>query len=210
MSESKEIINTSNVLIVGKKRSGKTVEAFKIARAKSAANDIPIFTYRHPNDVLIGEMLGEQYAGNISSILELKRVSDCVVVIDEAHIFFNPMEKKVNAHLRDILGLSSQRGVSIIFVTHSFQFMNQTLMASYIDVVLIKQLNEDHWETDRRYAQKAYGSVFVQERDEVYVHLIHIGVKRYVKSLLPAWWQTEYSEAFKRRATSDLDFLFSE
>lgn len=208
MSEKEEIQNSSNVLIVGKKRSGKTVEGMKIAIAKAVHQHKLIYTYRHPNEPLMKAVFGDKYGGNLTDILEFGRSKDAVVLCDEAHIHFTTMEKKVNDKLRAILGLSTQRNVDVILITHSFQFLNESLMANYIDVVIIKELHDGHWETDRRYAKKLYGDVYVKSKDEVYVHLVNLGVKRYIKSTLPKWWKEEYSHAYKTGATSDLNDLF--
>ena len=208
MSEKTEIQNSGNILIVGKKRSGKTVEGIKLAIAKATAQNKLIYTYRHPNEILMAEIFGQLYGGNLTDILQFARLADAVVFCDEAHIHFTTMEKKVNDRLRAVLGLSTQRNVDVIFITHSFQFLNESLMANYIDVVVIKELHDGHWETDRKYAKKMYGDVCVKGAGEVYVHLVNLGVRRYIKSSLPSWWKDEYSKAYKTSAISDMAEIF--
>jgi hypothetical protein len=209
MNENELALKTiSNTIIVGRKRSGKTLEGFRLAKHRAEHNKQIIYTYKHPNPKVIETMLGDMYGGNINSILELKRVRNCVVLVDEAHNHFNTMERKVNAHLRDIMGLSTQIGVSLILITHSFMFLNESLMVAYIDSVIIKAVNDAQWEVDRRYARKLYGDIYIDGVEQAYVHLLATGYRSYITTTVPKWWKDEVSTAFASDAADDLAELF--
>jgi len=205
---SNTIKETSNIMIVGRKRSGKTVEGLKVAKMKAEHLGVPVYSYMAPNTDHFKEIFGDAYIGNITDVLTLKRLSHCVVLIDEAHKHFSTMERKVNNDLRDVLGLSTQMGVSLIMITHAFNFLNESLMTAYFDVVLLKELNADHWDTDRRYARMRYSSVKVRGKDELFIHIVNTGEKIYVKSRLPEWWDDKYSFSYANPQRSIYDDLF--
>jgi hypothetical protein len=206
----KSLVAISNTIIIGRKRSGKTLEGFRLAKHRATHNKQLIYTYKHPNPQIITDMLGDSYGGNINSILELKRARNCVVIVDEAHNHFNTMERRVNAHLRDIMGLSTQVGVSLILITHSFMFLNESLMVAYMDSVIIKAVNDAQWEVDRRYARKLYGDIYIDGVEQAYVHILATGYRSYIETKVPKWWKDDVSTAFSVDNSNDIVDLFGE
>ena len=184
----------NNFLIIGKKGSGKTALGFKLLE------DISIFrnayVFRFPKPELLKKLPFK--CENITSMKELKNLTDGVCLIDEAHRYFNVLNKSVNEELKDILSNSRQNNTSFIFVTHNSYFITRGLF-SYIDVRIIKEVNEGHWEIDRPHMKKLYSKIDINNPKDYFIDSDYMrGRKRFE---LMEWYDEKFTTAYRIQTT---------
>src|SRR3989344_601974 len=97
---------------------------------------------------------------NLTEMKQLRNITDGIVLIDEAHRYFSVLDKRVNVDLQEILANSRQNNAGFIFITHNSYFITRGLF-SYIDVRIIKEVPEGHWDTERTHMRALYRTTSV-------------------------------------------------
>ena len=191
-----------NMIIVGKKRVGKTLLGWLLSLKFSKFNR-QIYVYRFPKPHLL-----KTFPFNIINITEMSQISnlrDAVILIDEAHRVFPVGEKRVNGQFRNILADSGQNNLCVILVCHNSYFINRSLF-SFIDIKCIKETNEGHWELERPYMKKLYQDILIKGKNKFYIDSDYIkGIKTYD---CPKWYTKEISNCYSVvRAGEEVDFF---
>ena len=203
------LVNVGNVFGVGAQRQGKTIAGFQIAVEKAKHLRQPIYSFKHANPMLLEEMLGEWYFGDIDDINLLLWMQDCVIVCDEAHKTFTSMSRIMNQKLANILSTSNQKAMSIIFISQNFDVMPEQLMINYIDVVFIKKMIPNAiQESSRRYAKNRYSDVAHKDKKTIFFHVTGTGERAMLKCDVPEWWLDDVSQAYKKIPTDRAQTIF--
>lgn len=191
MAEIKLFKEQANVLIVGKKRSGKTCLGWSLLK-EFGNNDRKMYVYKHPNKDLLDELPFK--VKNLTNLKQISNLNDAVVLIDEAQKVFPIMEKTVNSQLRNILSLSAQNNICFIFICHNTYFLNRSLF-TFIDIKIIKEVNEGHWELERSYMKKLYSDYPIMGCENFFIDSDEIrGVENFEK---PPWFSEKLSFAYR-------------
>ena len=185
------------ILIAGKRRSGKTCLGFKFLETIQRIRDLDAYT--------VGFPLKIEGIKNVDLVSKLP--SDCVAFMDEASLLnigysSRRSMKTRNIILGDILGLASQKGISLIFVVQNTGLLELNVIRQ-ADCLAIKEPSRFQIMTERRflkdyfkYAKRVFSGLDEGERvkhailiDDYYTGLI--------KFTPPAFWSEEISYAFK-------------
>ena len=184
----------NNFLVIGKKGSGKTALGFKLLE------DISLFRktyfFRFPKPELLKKLPFE--CENITSMKQLQNLTDGVCLIDEAHRYFDVLNKSVNEELKEILANSRQNNMSFIFVAHNSYFITRGLF-SYIDIRIIKEVNEGHWETDRPHMKKLYSKINIDKPEDYFIDGDYMRGKKRFK--LMDWYDEVFTTAYRNQNT---------
>jgi hypothetical protein len=188
-------------VIIGKKGSSKTCLGFCIAKKNQEISGRKIYVFNYPRPELLSLFPFE--ITNITRIDALFNVVNGVVLIDESQEHFNVLDKKVNEDLKILLARSRQNNTCFIFIAHNSYFVNRSLF-SFIDVRIIKEVNEKHWELERPHMKKLYEDVHVFGKENFYIDSDYVkGYKGFDK---PEWWREEFSLAYRCYAKQE-DFF---
>ena len=125
------IDKANSILIVGRKRSGKTALAYKLLENSKK----PVYVYGNPKPELI-RALGYDV---LYSLEDLERCQNITLWIDEVQLFLKHYDKTHNSALQRLLSISAHRDITIILSTSDTRFINKAL-ESYIDVWLVKDI----------------------------------------------------------------------
>ncbi|GEM_PF-6203907 len=179
----------NNIVIIGKKGSGKT--AFGFACLEQGVGKKYIF--RCPNSNILKKLPFE--VKNIIHINDLQGLENSVVLIDEADLYFDPTEKKVNQQLRDILQLSRQNNVSFIFVAHTGYFINLSLF-NFIDTFIFKELSVGHFERERRFVKQMFERKAQQVKGIDQLYMWSEEHEGFCTFELPSWYNDKISKMY--------------
>jgi hypothetical protein len=127
------INNITAVAIAGKRRSGKTALAYYILMSAKK----PVYFYKHPNPRIIKKL-----GFNILYNLDIRKLQNCIIYIDEPQLFIKKYDKKANDGLTELLSIAAQNDICIIMSTSDTRFITKGL-ESYIDVWLVKDIETD-------------------------------------------------------------------
>lgn len=152
--------NQTNILLIGRRGSGKTALGFSILLNIAKKQKKKMFLYKHPNIETVQKGISKEIQ-NVTRFEELCNLTDAVVMVDETGREFDTIEKKINMRLRKILSLSRQNNISFIFIAQSGEMINKSLF-SLIDCYIFKQVNRNHFETERRHIKKLYEEEVMQ------------------------------------------------
>ena len=187
----------ANVLVIGKKRSGKTCLAWTLLK-QFGEHDRNMFVYRYPKPEELEDLPFE--VTNLTSLKQLSNLRNAVILIDESDRQFPTMEKAVNSQLRGILSLSGQNNICFIFVCHSSYFINRSLF-SFIDIKVIKETNDGQWELERPYMKKLYENIVVMGHSNFFIDCdYHRGLETFEK---PDWFTDKLSFAYRNDIKED-------
>jgi len=184
----------ANFLIIGKKGSGKTALGFKFLEDISIFREAYVF--RFPKPELLDKL--PFVVKNITTLKQLYNLTDSCCLIDEAHRYFDVLNKSVNEELKELLANSRQNNCSFIFVTHNSYFITRGIF-SYVDVRIIKEVNEGHWDTDRPHMKKLYSKVKIDKAKDYFIDSDFIrGIKQFQ---LMTWFDDDFTLAYKNQNT---------
>lgn len=189
----------TNTLIIGKKRSGKTCLGMVFAKYMGDENR-EIYVYRHPKPEVLKKLPFR--VTNLNNIKQLSNLKNAVILIDEAHKHFSIWDKAVNTQLRDILSISGQNNTCFIFVTHNSFFLNRSLF-SFIDIKIIKEVNDGHFDLERPFMKKLYENLAIVGIENFFLDTDdYRGRETFEK---PQWYTDEIS--FSYRNDKEVDFF---
>ena len=194
----------SNFLIIGKKGSAKTALGFHYMKGQGKYGNREMYFYNHPQSELLEKLPFK--VTNLTKMVQLLNLTDAVVLIDEAQRHFDVLNKRVNEELKDLLAMSRQNNVSVIFVAHNSSFITRGLF-SYIDVKLIKEVVEDHWELERKHMAVRYrkSKCAVVGKESYYLDSDEIKSKCNFKK--PSWYTDELSNAYRNKKDDCVDVM---
>lgn len=185
-------IEQNNFLIIGKKGSGKTALGWSFLEKIKKESNRKAYIFNHPRTELLKNLPFE--VENIPRIEQLYALTDAVVLIDEAHQHFGILEKKINNRLKNLLSISRQNNTCFIFIAHNSYFINRCLF-SFIDVRIIKEVNEGHWELERKHMAKLYEDIVIFGKENFYLDCDYIrGQQSFNK---PAWFSEDLSCSYR-------------
>lgn len=180
-----------NILIIGKKGVGKSQTGWEIMQAQHAEGR-PAFMYRCPQPQLLKKVPFK--VDNITTLNQLFHLRDSVCIVDEANIHFDAKNKQINDDLKQILQLSRQNNTTFIFIVHNSYVFNRGLFA-YIDIKIIKETNEGHWELERPHMKTLYQSIRPSGKENAYVDSEEF--KGYTKCHKLEWYTDEFSNMYR-------------
>ena len=181
-----------NFLIIGKKGSAKTTLGFKFLEEIKRLGKRRAYVFKYPKPELLAKLPFK--ARNLYSLKQLFNLTDSVVLIDEAHKYFDVLNKQVNEDLKKLLASSRQNNNSFIFITHNSYFITRGLF-SYIDVRIIKEVNEGHWDMERPHMNKLYSDTNISGAQWFFIDSdFWRGREHFCK---PDWFTDEFSNAYK-------------
>lgn len=187
----------ANVLVVGRKRSGKSCLGWAFLKQFGEYNR-KMYVYRHPRPNDLKKLPFE--VNNLINLKQVSNLTDAVILIDEAQKTFPIQEKAVNSQLRNILALSAQNNICFIFVCHNSYFLNRSLF-SFIDIKIIKEVTEGHWELERLFMKKLYENCSVMGNAYFFVDSDYMrGNERFEK---PEWFDDKLSFAYRNEVDKD-------
>lgn len=181
-----------NVLIVGRKNSAKTSLGWAFTEKCVRIGKRNAFVYQYPKPELLKKLSFDVL--NVRNMKQLYNLPEhSVVLIDEAHIHFNIWEKSVNRKLRDLLSLSRQKDINFILICHNSFFLNKSLF-TFIDIRIIKEVNDGFWELERDFMRKLYQDVSVFGKETFFIDSEYDrGYKKFEK---PEWFDELMSNAY--------------
>jgi len=188
----------SNYLIIGKKRSGKTALGWYVTEAINKVQNKEVYTFRHPRPELLKKIPFK--VENITNFDRLFNISNAVILIDEAHKHFNILNKMIDEKLKNLLGDSGQNNLDVIFICHNSYFVNRSLF-TFLDVKMIKEVVEGHWEMERPHMKKLYHNHPIHKPEW---YFIDSDWKRGKCSFQkPGWYNDELSKAYSVNNSPD-------
>ena len=201
--KSEESIYTEqcNFVIVGKKGSAKTTLSWAIAEKVNRLSKRKIYVYNFPKPKLLEKLPFKVI--NVKRLDALFNITDGVIIIDESHEIFNVLDKRVNQDLKILLSHSRQNNTNFIFICHNSYFVNRSLF-SFVDVKIIKEVNEKHWELERPYMKKLYEDIHIFGKSNFYIDSDY--VKGYKTFNIPSWWNEDMSNAYRSQIKNE-DFF---
>jgi len=178
-----------NILICGKKGSGKTCTGYMILEKEKKSK----YIYKCPNEDFINKLPFK--VENIGNIKDLFGLEDSVVLIDEADEEFNPAQKKINEELRLLLKLSRQNNNTLIFIVHNTYFLNRSLF-NFIDTFIFKETNEFHFEIERPHIKKMFETKAKQIRGINKAYIYTSDNAGFVLLKKPEWYTDKLSKIY--------------
>lgn len=190
-----------NFLIIGKKGSAKSSLGFKFLQ-ENYNNGKKAYTFNFPKPELLDNLPFK--VQNLNTLKQLYNLTDSVCLIDEAHRYFDVLNKTVNEDLKRLLAESRQNNNSFIFITHNSYFITRGLF-SYIDVRIIKEVNEGHWDMERPHMKQLYSDTFISGKEWFFIDSdFWRGKERFDK---PDWFTEELSTVYRNEKIEKEDFF---
>ncbi len=187
------MVESINSIIIGTRGSGKSCDGWSMLEQFNKEGSKTYF-YMSPNPHLLKKVPFS--VKNITKFSELHYLTDAAVLIDEANLFFDVLSKKVNQQLFKLLQLSRQNNLSLIFVIHDSYVFNRSLW-TFIDSVLVKEVESDFWDTQRPFMKSRFSEVVVVGKENGY--LWDRTKSQYVECTKPDWYSEELSLMFRHR-----------
>jgi len=185
-------IDQNNFLIIGKKGSGKTALGWSFLKKINEMSQREIYIFNHPRPEILKELPFK--VSNLLKLEQLYNITDSVVLIDEAQLVFNVMDKKINNRFKNLLAISRQNNVCFIFICHNSYFINRSLF-SFIDVKIIKDVNEGHWSLERKHMAKLYEDIVIYGKNSFFIDSDYIrGQQSFIK---PTWFSDDLSLGYR-------------
>ena len=104
------------------------------------------------------------------------------------------MDKKINNRFKNLLAISRQNNVCFIFICHNSYFINRSLF-SFIDVKIIKDVNEGHWSLERKHMAKLYEDIVIYGKNSFFIDSDYIrGQQSFIK---PTWFSDDLSLGYR-------------
>jgi len=184
------------VLILGRRDSGKTATAFRIAEHKRST--LPPYVVGPSS---LRPLLLKGF-GLIESLEDAPR--NCLVIIDEAALVYGARDsmKETNKRLGEAINLSRQRSQTLMFLVQEARMIDVTIV-SQVDVIIIKELGEISQEFERkelrRYTDAArftFQPVTCDRRKWAWVFNDKTGFKGLLPVELPTYWSKRLSTGF--------------
>lgn len=116
--EKSAIDNNKPVAVLGDVDTGKTNLTVYLASLCS-----------HPKKYILGYPGSIAKVINLSSMNDLSKIDNCVLMIDEIEEFIEIYDKKDNSSLRRLIKFAEHNKIKLIFNTQLSQFINKTLEA---------------------------------------------------------------------------------
>jgi DNA replication protein DnaC len=190
--EQKLYTEQNNFIIIGKKGSGKTALAWSLAKKISDLGNRKICVFNYPLPSILKKLPFK--VKNVTKIEHTFNLTDSIVIIDESHEVFNVVDKKINNKLKTLLSKSRQNNTCFIFICHNSYFVNRSLF-SFIDVKILKEVNDGHFELERKHIKRLYEDIVVFGKENFYIDSDYVrGHQRFEK---PEWFSEDMSISYR-------------
>jgi hypothetical protein len=113
-----KINNYEPIMVLGNPNTGKTNLCFYLAQESGFEKK---YTLGYPAKI--------KGFKNLSSSQDMRKISNCVVVIDEIDAIISLLDKRSNDDLKDLLKFAYHRGIKLIMNTQLTQFVNKMMEA---------------------------------------------------------------------------------
>ena len=130
--KSKWLTNNQPVACIGDPNQGKTNAMFYLASLIDRDVYPNFYTFGYPKHI-------EGFT-QLSSLGELNKIQDAVLIIDEIQKYFKLYEKKSNEALMEMLSFCEHRNIKLMFSTQLSQFITKQCEA-FIPCWCIKRIN---------------------------------------------------------------------
>jgi len=191
-----------NFLVIGKKGSGKSMTGWSVLQTQHIKGARPAYVYNCPKPKLLNKIPYD--VTNLTQFSQLFHLRNSVCLIDEANIYFDVKNKQINDDLKVLLQLSRQNDTTFIFIVHNSYVFNRGLFG-YIDVKIIKEVTEGHWDLERTHMYKLYKGVRVSGKENMYIDCE--ATKGYARTEMLDWYDDEFSNIY--RAEKKPETLFA-
>lgn len=191
----------ANYLVIGKKGSGKSSLAWYTMQMIHLVQKKKCYVYRFPRPELLKKLPFK--VKNVPQLDDLSEITDGVVLVDEAHRYFDVLNKRTNEDLKFLLSVSRQNNTDFIFCCHNSYFITRNLF-SFIDVRMIKEVNKGHWDLERPHMKRIYLNTRVYGKNKVFIDSDYTNGVEEIKN--PEWYTEELSTAYRYRKNSNRDF----
>ena len=158
-------LKSTHIVILGKRREGKTALGFEILRWHKELTNKEILIYRFPKPEIL-----PKWIKNVNGINEIG--CNQVVLIDEASNDLDQYsyQKQSNRFLAQLLKRAGQTGTSFIFIDHNSGFINKNMLRM-IDIWILKKNTEFAVEDERKYIKQLYKRMLWEPKiEEYFVH----------------------------------------
>lgn len=180
---------STHIVILGKRREGKTSLGFEILRWHKEMNNKEILIYRFPKPEIL-----PRWIRNINNVREIG--CNQVILIDEASNDLDQYsyQKQSNRFLSQLLKRAGQTNTSFIFVDHNSGFLNKNMLRM-IDIWILKKNTEFAVEDERKFVRALYSRMLWEPKiNEYFVH--SEGYEGILKFSTPEFFTEELSTGF--------------
>lgn len=181
-----------NFLIIGGKGSGKSMTGWSILQTQSLKGKRAAYVYLCPKPEYLRRI--PLKVTNLTQLSQLFHLRDSVCLIDEANLHFDVKSKQINDDLKQLLQLSRQNNTTFIFIVHNSYVFNRGLFG-YMDVKIIKEVTEHHWELERAHMKKLYRSIRVSGVENMYIDCEEM--KGYAQTNKLDWFNDDFSKIYR-------------
>lgn len=195
----KIITHPSVILIIGRRRSGKSVLGYHITeKFHNEQPDLKVYSVSLPKEK---RHLLPSWITPIDDVEELP--DNCVAIIDEGAMRYHAHKwhKKETEVMDIMISVSGQRHQTFVFITHTLRKFAVTLLLD-INVLLVKKPSLLQMKLERGEFRK-----LIEEIDREFnkipkddmkksVYVISDDYKGFIRNPLPSFWSEELSEAY--------------
>jgi len=197
--ETNHLINhPSIILIIGRRRYGKSALGHYILEKFNLERNIPCYIVSFPKEK---QHLLPSFITPVDNVNELPE--NCVALVDEGSLKYHAhlWQQKETVVVDRMMSVSGQKKQTIIFVTHTMRKFAVNLVLE-IDLLLCKAPSLFHSKLERSEVRKLIQEVYNEFRklpkDQIKksVYVISDGFQGFIRNPLPSYWNEEISEAF--------------
>ena len=191
------IANSQIILILGKRRSGKTALGLKLLELKlksAKSSNLRAYSYKYPVDL-----------PEVEKITDIKAVKpDSILFIDEIGIWFPSKRhmKKKHLTLGELLYLAGQKNITLIGTVQNSLTTDINVIRN-IDTLIVKELSLMQLRTERKFivdilenAKDALEFFPPTERNK-FAYIYSDQFRGLVQFNLPSFWSEKYSFPYK-------------
>ena len=188
------IANSQIILILGKRRSGKTALGLKLLELKLKSTKLKAYSYKYPVDL-----------PEVEKITDIKAVRpDSILFIDEIGIWFPSKRhmKKKHLTLGELLYLAGQKNITLIGTVQNSLTTDINVIRN-IDTLIVKELSLMQIRTERKFivdilenAKDALEFFPPTERNK-FAYIYSDQFRGLVQFSLPSFWSEKYSFPYK-------------
>lgn len=199
------IQHPSIILIIGRRRYGKSVLGYHIIEKFHNERDLPTYVVSLPKEK---HSLLPDWITPVDTVEGLP--DNCVALIDEGALKYHAYMwgAKETVVMDRMISISGQKGQTFIFITHTMRKFAVTLLLD-IDILLCKKPSLLHSKLERSEVRKLVEEVSREfdklPRDEVKknTYVISDDFKGFIRNGLPSFWSEDLSKSYAGISIND-------